>query len=320
MSLTAVVLAAGQGKRLKTGRAKVLHQAGGRALLDHVLAAVDDCGADDVVVVVGHLREQVEDHLRTGAARTVVQDPPRGTGDAVRCALPGLPGDGDVLVVSGDTPLLRGETLRRMVAARREAGSAAVVATAELADPGAYGRVVRDAHRRIAAIVEARDADAATLAVREVNAGAYLFDARALAEGLAAITADNAQGEYYLTDAVGHLTRRGAAVLAFTLDDPDEMRGVNTREELAAAHRLLNRRQLRRLSAEGVTVLDPDTTWVDTRSRLGRDVVLEPGVHLRGRCVVPDGCVIGALSVLTGVTLAEGEEVPPLTSRHATSD
>ncbi len=320
MPLTAVVLAAGQGKRLKTGQAKVLHRAGGRALLDHVLAAVADSGASDVVVVVGHLRHQVEDHLRTGSFRVVVQDPPRGTGDAVRCALPVLPDDGEVLIVSGDTPLLRGRTLRRMVEARREAGAAAVVATAVLDDPGAYGRVVRHPAGGVSAIVEARDADPATLAVREVNAGAYLFDRSALAEGLSAITTDNAQGEYYLTDAVGHLAERGLAVIACTLEDPDEMLGVNTREELATAHRLLNRRQLRRLAAHGVTVLDPETTWVDDRCRFGRDVVLEPGVHLRGCCVVPDGCVIGALTVLTDVVLEAGERVPPLTSRHAGSD
>ena len=311
MSLFAVVLAAGEGKRLASGRAKVLHEAGGRPLIDHVLAALAPLSPDRVVVVAGHRREQVEAHLG-GGARIVVQDPPRGTGDAVALALRALPGEGDVLVLSGDVPLIRAQTLERLVAERRRTGAAAALVTAELPDGGAYGRIVRDGAGDVAAIVEARDAGASQRAIREVNAGTYAFDVVDLAGVIGKVKAENAQGEYYLTDAVRLLVQRGRKVIALTLSDPDEMAGVNSRGDLAEVNGLLARRVVAELQASGVTVLDPATTWVEPGCRVGRDTVLEPGVHLRGGCVIGEGCVVGANSVLEGTTVPDRTVVAPL--------
>jgi bifunctional UDP-N-acetylglucosamine pyrophosphorylase/glucosamine-1-phosphate N-acetyltransferase len=313
--LSAVVLAAGEGKRMRSSRAKVLHEVGGRALVDHVLAALDPLHPSAVVVVVGHLRAQVEAHLAGRGVRLAVQEPPRGTGDALARALPLLPAGGDVIVLSGDVPLITPRTLSALVALRRTRGAAAALATAVLPEPGAYGRVIRESSGTVAAIVEARDATAEQREVREVNAGTYVFELAALGAALPALRPDNVQGELYLTDAVATLVAAGREVAALVLDDPAEMAGVNSRADLALVCSLLNARVLRALQEDGVTVLDPATTWVDPDCTVGRDTVLEAGVHLRGGCAVGGRCRIGAHSVLDGVTLAEGTTVAPLTLR-----
>lgn len=316
MSLAAVVLAAGEGKRLKTRRAKVLHEAAGRALLDHVLSAVEPLEPDPLLVVVGHLRAQVEAHLAGRAVITVVQDPPRGTGDAVAVASARLGEVDEVLVVSGDVPLVRTATLAELVALRRAENAAAAVLTAVLPSGGGYGRIVRGAGGDVQAIVEARDASAEIRAIREVNAGTYAFEAAALRPTLALLSPDNDQGEYYLTDVIGLFVAGGLRVVASPLADPAEMSGVNTRAELADVHRLLNERVIRRLQVEGVTVLDPATTWVDAGCEVGRDTVLEPGVHIRRGARVGEGCRIGAHAVLEGVAVPDGVVVAPLSYRR----
>ncbi|MFI5165408.1 MAG: NTP transferase domain-containing protein [Thermoanaerobaculales bacterium] len=314
-SVAAVVLAAGEGKRLCTRRAKVLHEVGGRALLDHVLASVAALRPDPLVVVVGYLREQVEAHL-AGQALLAVQEPPRGTGDAVACALPLLPHHGEVLVISGDAPLVTAATLWSLVELHRERTAALVLATAILPDPAGYGRIIRDTSGAVTAIVEARDAGPEQLEIREVNAGTYLFDLEALSSALRQVAPDNDQGEYYLTDVVKVLVSGGQRVDGLVLDDPADMAGVNTRADLAEVNRLLNERLIRRLLASGVTVLDPATTWVDSNCSVGADTVLEPGVHLRRGCVIGRGCRLGAHTVLDHVTLADSGSVPPLTYRR----
>jgi len=317
VSLSVVILAAGEGKRLKTARAKVLHEAGGAALIDHVLASLGPLAPERTVVVVGHLRDQVERHLADSGAAFVVQDPPRGTGDAARVALPLLPEAGDVLVLSGDVPLVTAETLGVLVELRRSSGAAAALVTAVLAEPGGYGRVIRDGGGDVVAIVEARDATGEQRAVHEVNAGTYAFEIAELRPALASLEPDNAQGEFYLTDAVAWIVARGLRVVASALADPAEMAGVNSRADLAEVHRLLNARVIRRLQESGVTVLDPATTWVDVDCRVGRDSVLEPGVHLRRGCTVGERCRVGAGSVLDGVSLGTDSVIPPLTLRRS---
>ena len=317
MSLSAVVLAAGEGKRLKTARAKVLHEAGGRSLLDHVLAAVEPLRPNRTVVVVGHLRDQVEAHLAGCGVALAVQDPPRGTGDAVAKALPLLPEAGEVLVLSGDVPLIAAGTLASLVELRRSKAVAAALVTAVLADAGAYGRIVRNGAGDVAAIVEAKDANDEQRGIREVNAGTYVFDLAELRLALGRLRPDNAQGEYYLTDVIGGLVGGGLEVAGLPLTDVAEMAGVNCRADLAEVHRLLNARVIRHLQEAGITVLDPATTWVDGNCSVGRDTVLEPGVHLRCGCSLGERCRIGAGSVLDGVTLEAGTSVPPLTFRRA---
>ena len=232
-SLSAVVLAAGEGKRMRSDRAKVLHEVGGRPLVDHVLAALEPLHPSPVVVVVGHLREQVEAHLAGRGVRLAVQQPPRGTGDAVVRALPVLPEHGDVIVLSGDVPMITSRTLETLVDLRRTRRAAAAVATAVLRTPGSYGRIVRAPSGDVAAIVEARDATLEQTALGEVNTGTYAFEITALREALPELRPDNAQGEYYLTDVVGVLASRGRVVVGLPLEDPTEMAGVNSPADLA---------------------------------------------------------------------------------------
>jgi len=313
--LSAVVLAAGEGKRMRSGRAKVLHEVGGRALIDHVLAAVETLAPSPLVVVVGHLRAQVEEHLAGRGVAVAVQDPPRGTGDAVARALPLLPEAGETLVVSGDVPLLTAATLEALVELRRERRAAAALVTAVLPEPGSYGRIMRDGTGDVGRIVEARGATLEQRAIREVNAGTYVFDVGALRRAIGQIRPDNEQSEYYLTDVVGILATGGLRVAALPLADLAEMAGVNSRSDLGEVHRLLNQRTVRRLQEVGVTVLDPETTWVDADCTVGRDSELEAGVHLRRGCVIGERCRIGAHSVLDGATVADGTAVPPLSFR-----
>jgi bifunctional UDP-N-acetylglucosamine pyrophosphorylase/glucosamine-1-phosphate N-acetyltransferase len=310
-----VVLAAGEGKRMRTGRAKVLHEAGGRALIDHVLAALDPLAPSPIVVVVGHLRAQVEAHLAGRNVALAVQDPPHGTGDAVAHALSHVPAEGDVLVLSGDAPLITSATLEALVELRRSRSAVAALATAVLTEPGNYGRIVRNQSGDVVAIVEARDTTVAEQSILEVNAGTYVFELAALRGAIPGLQPDNDQNEYYLTDVVGILAAQSLRVAGLQLEDPAEMAGVNSRTDLAEVHRLLNARIVHRLQEAGVTVLDPTTTWVDADCTVGGDTVLEAGVHLRRGCVIGYGCRIGAHSVLDGVTVPGGAAVPPLTRR-----
>jgi bifunctional UDP-N-acetylglucosamine pyrophosphorylase/glucosamine-1-phosphate N-acetyltransferase len=243
--LSAVVLAAGEGKRMRSGMAKVLHEAGGLPLIDHVLAALEPLRAAPVVVVVGHLRGQVEAHLAGRKVKFALQEPPRGTGDALARALPLLPDGGDVVVLSGDVPLITSRTLQALVTLRRARRAAGALATAVLAAPGSYGRVVRGPAGDVAAIVEAKDATTDELAVAEVNAGTYVFEIGALREALPELRAENAQGEFYLTDVVGILAARGEVVAGLPLADPAEMAGVNSPAELAEADARFRERDAR---------------------------------------------------------------------------
>ena len=230
----------------------------------------------------------------------------------MRIGLSGVPsGVAGVVVLSGDVPLLRIETLRRL-AGSVEAGAAAAVLTAVLEDPGSYGRVIRGPDGAIDRIVEARDASAEERAVREVNAGIYAFRTAGLDPLLDGLGRDNDQGEYYLTDVVGMLRRRGERVTAMVLDDPDEMLGINDRADLARVAAVLNGRVLDELMASGVTVMDPATTWVEPGCTVGRDAILEPGVVLRHGTVVGENARIGAHSVLAGAEVSPGTIVPPL--------
>lgn len=309
------ILAAGQGTRMRSDLPKVLHPLAGRPLLDHVIdLALEFARPHDVVVVVGHQADAVTGVVRERGVHEVLQEPQNGTGDALRVALEGLrQRDFDRLVVlSGDVPLLRRESLCRLMA-EVESGHAAALLTAVVDEPGSYGRIIRAADASVAEIVEAADARAEQLEIREVNAGVYAFDRSHVVDALAVLGSDNAQGEYYLTDVAAELRRRGLNVAAVRLDDPEEMQGVNTREDLARAGRVLNHRVVSGLMDAGVSIRDPETTWVDPRAVVGREVVMEPGVVLCGFCHIGDGARIGANCVLEDAAVGAGEIVPPLT-------
>jgi bifunctional UDP-N-acetylglucosamine pyrophosphorylase/glucosamine-1-phosphate N-acetyltransferase len=304
-----VVLAAGEGTRMKSAVPKVLHELGGRTLVGHAVAAAQALEPAHLAVVVGHGRDQVEAHLaRIAPGVTVaIQDRQLGTGHAVSCALEKLPElDGVVVVTYGDVPLLTGGTLRDLVDRHVADGNGVTVLTAELENPAGYGRVVRDASGGILGIVEQQDASTAVQQVREINSGIYAFDARVLSDGLARLTTDNAQGELYLTDLVAIARTDGRGVGAHRTADGWQTEGVNDRTQLAALGGELNRRILDGWMRAGVSVVDPATTWVDVTVELGRDVVLRPGVQLHGATRIDDGAQVGPDSTLTDCSVGAG--------------
>ena len=307
----AIILAAGLGTRMKSDTAKVLHEVAGEPLVGHVLRAVRDAGIEDVVVVVGHQREAVRAYLqnRHAGARTAVQETMRGTGDAVRQALPEIPDDADtVMVLAGDTPLLTGETLRTLAAHHTETGAAATILTARLQDPSGYGRIVRDGHA-VQRIVEHKDASDNERAIDEINSGLYLFEAAALREGLQHLTSHNAQGEEYLTDVVEWLVDNGRTVSAYIAEDPEEIHGINDRVQLAAAGAVLRERVAQRWMREGVTIEDPATTWIEADVQLQPDVVLRRNSHIAGSTTVESGAVIGPDTTLVDCAVGAGATV-----------
>lgn len=307
----AIVLAAGLGTRMKSQTAKVLHEVAGEPLLGHVLRALRAADITEVVVVVGHQRERVTQYLATAApwAGVAVQERMRGTGDAVRQAMPHVPDTAtSVMVLAGDTPLLTGETLAHLWHRHAESGAAATILSARLADPTGYGRIVRR-DGEVREIVEHKDATEAQRAIDEINSGLYVFDADALREGLRNLGSGNAQGEEYLTDVVGWLVGQGRPVAADIADDPDEIHGINDRVQLAAAGAVLRQRVNEAWMRAGVTIEDPATTWI------GADVVLEPdsvirrNTELTGSTSVAAGAVVGPDSTLEDCEVASGATV-----------
>lgn len=312
-----VVLAAGEGKRMRSATPKVLHELAGRTMLGHVLLAGRALDPEHLLVVVGHEGEQVTEHVARldPGATAVVQAPQNGTGHAVRVALDGLresqPGalEGTIVVVPGDAPLLTAATLRRLVDEHEAAGAAATLLTALLEDPTGYGRVVRGAGGDVERVVEQVDADETTLAVREVATSVYAFAAAPLRAALGRLSADNAQGEEYLTDVVGLHRAAGLRLHAVLVGDPREVAGVNDRAQLAAAARDLRDRLVQAHLRAGVAVLDPATTWVDADVVLEPDAVLRPGVQLHRGTVVRRGAVVGPDTTLTACDVGEGAVV-----------
>ena len=316
-----VVLAAGEGTRMKSSIPKVLHAVGGRSMVHHAVTAAAELAPDHLVVVVGHGRDEVTAHLADVApkAAAVVQEEQHGTGHAVQCALADLPADlaGVVVVTYGDVPLLTGAVLAELVAAHAEQANAVTILTAHLGDPTGYGRVLRTAGGSVTGVVEQKDATDEQRAVTEVNSGIYAFDAAALAEGLARLDTDNAQGELYLTDVVGHAAAAGRRVGALAVSDTWAVEGVNDRVQLAAVHRELNRRTVERWMRAGVTVVDPATTWIDADVTLSRDVLLEPNTLLRGTTSVDEAALVGPNCLLVDTAVGAGAEVSATTSYGA---
>ncbi len=307
-----VVLAAGEGTRMRSRLPKVLHPVLDRPLLGHVLAATGALGPAETVVVVGHGRAAVIDYLgeHHPDVATSVQEEQRGTGHAVRTALARRSlSDGPVVVLAGDAPLITTETLRAMLAAHADTAAAATVLSAFVDDPTGYGRVVRDAHGAVSGIVEHKDADEVQRTVREVNSGVYAFAPDALVDALARLGTDNAAGEEYLTDVLALLRADGQVVGAVAAASPDEVMGVNDRAQLADVARRLRDRVLLAWMRAGVTVVDPATTWVGVGVELEPDVVVHPHTQLEGRTRVAAGAAVGPDTTLRDVEVGADARV-----------
>ena len=311
-----VILAAGEGKRMRSATPKVLHTIAGRSLLGHVVEAASSLEPAHLVVVVGHGRDQVEAHLAEVApwALTVVQSEQNGTGHAVRIALADLSArgiatsEGPVVVLTGDTPLLTAETLVGLLADHDAAGASATVLTARVPDPAGYGRIVRDGDA-VQRIVEDKDADEAERAIDEINSGMYAFAADRLEASLGRLTTDNAQREEYLTDVVGLLRADGDHVSASVCVDSDEILGVNDRVQLAQAAAIMRDRINVRWMRDGVTIVDSASTWLDVDVDIAPDVTIRPQVTLRGPTSIATGAVVGPGTTLTACEIGAGAEV-----------
>lgn len=296
---------------MKSRRSKLLHEVAGRSMLSYAVNAAEEVHPEHLVVVVGHEREQVMQHLSEVApmVETAVQDQQLGTGHAVQCGIAGLADlGGQIFVTYGDVPLLDGETLRQMSAAHEASGAGITVMTARVPNPTGYGRIVRDGER-IARIVEERDATDDERAIDEINSGIYCFDASLLAEGLGHMSSDNAQGELYLTDVILFANRQARAVNAFPIEDVWQTEGVNDRVQLARMNAEMNRRICERWMREGVTIIDPATTWIEAGVDLGRDITILPNTQLQGATSVAAGATIGPDTTLRDVEIGEDATV-----------
>ncbi|TCC56508.1 bifunctional UDP-N-acetylglucosamine diphosphorylase/glucosamine-1-phosphate N-acetyltransferase GlmU [Kribbella pittospori] len=308
-----VIMAAGLGTRMKSAIPKVLHEIGGRSLVGHAVVTARALDPEHLVVVVGSGRELVEAHLQEidPGARTAVQEQQLGTGDAVRAGLTAVPADfdGSVVVTSGDVPLLEAETLQELIAEHDKQGNAITVLTARVPDPTGYGRIIPGDDGTVAGIVEHKDATPQQRQIDEINAGIYAFDAATLRDGLSRLTTDNAQGELYLTDVLAIAKSDGKRVGAYATEDAMQTEGVNDRVQLATLRAELNRRYLDKLMRAGVTIVDPNTTWVDQTVRIERDATLLPNTQLHGATTVGSGTTIGPDTTLSDVQIGSGATI-----------
>jgi bifunctional UDP-N-acetylglucosamine pyrophosphorylase/glucosamine-1-phosphate N-acetyltransferase len=307
----AIVLAAGEGTRMKSALPKVLHPIAGRAILDHVLGATQAAQAKEVRIVIGAGRELLEAHLASSFPQgtLVVQEKRNGTGHAVQIALENAAQVGTVMILAGDTPLITSETLIEFVSAHFDSKSDASVLTAQVPDPFGYGRIVRDATGELSKIVEERDADEFEREIDEINTGIYLFDIAKLRSALAGLKSGNAQGELYLTDVIEILKSAGSSVAAIASEDYTETLGINDRAQLALCVAIMRDRINEGHMKAGVTILDPTTTWIDSGVAIENDVTILPGSSLSGKTSIATGSVIGPRSVLDGVQVGTGSKI-----------
>lgn len=304
--LRAVILAAGKGTRMRSKLPKVLHKVGGKAMLQHVLDAADAAGAAEKIVIVGHGAELVESMVGE-QGKIVLQAEQLGTGHAVMQTKEALAGfTGTAMILCGDTPLLDGEELKKFYEAHVQSGAAATVLTAFMDNPFGYGRIVRDADGNVQGIVEEKDADAQQKLIKEINTGIYCLECPLMFDVLATLTCDNAQGEYYLTDVLTKLNEAGKKVGGVVTEDSDMVMGINSRRQLAEAESVMRVRILNKLMDEGVTIMDPASTFIEGSVKIGRDTVIYPFTWLEGSTEIGEGCEIGPNVRLTNVEVGNG--------------
>ena len=312
--LNVLVMAAGLGTRMKSRRAKVLHELGGRPLIAHVVRTAQSLEPQSIVVVVGYQAEEVEKAALAEVgelASFVHQREQRGTGDAMECARSLLENSDSLLLsIYGDTPLIRAETMRKLIEHHRSSGAACSILSVRLENPTGYGRIIRDEHDQFQRIVEQRDATEEERKVREINSGIYCFETKDLFEALKRVEPKNEQGEYYLTDVAEILKLSGRKVEVFIHTDPRELSGINTRAELAEFENLLRRNAIRRLMTEvGVTFIDPSNAYISPEAEIGGDTIIYPGVAIEGKTVIGENCVIRSGARVTNSKLGDNVTV-----------
>ena len=303
-----ILLAAGHGTRMKSDLPKVLHSLGGKALFLHALDTAQRLGPERVAVVVGHGADAVRRAYKGNGVAWAIQDKQLGTGHAVLCAQEAFNGfAGEIVILSGDVPLIQENTLRAMIERHRRRNAAATLLTAVLEDPKGYGRILRDAQSNLTGIVEEKDASEAQRKIREVNAGVYVASAQFLFAALSGVKNNNKQGEHYLPDIVAVGLDQGLTIETVTAEDPREMMGVNSREELAFMEKNLRQSINKKWLLAGVTLKDPETTYIDEGVTIGKDTVIGPNTQLRGKTIIGERCQIDGSAFLTDAEI--GDEV-----------
>lgn len=304
-----VILAAGKGTRMKSDTPKVLHQIFNKTLLGYVIDAVNNTGlVDENIVIVGHQAEKVEEFVKSNYdnAKTVLQTPQLGTGHAVSMVCPYLKDfDGEVIILCGDTPLITSETLKTFVESHRKMNSDVTVMSAVFDDPANYGRIVRNENGSLNSIVEEKDATAEQKLIKEINAGIYCLNWAKIQSAFSELKTNNAQGEYYLTDIIEWGNNNGLSVNAHILERNEEIYGINSKLNLAEASKMLNKRTLNKFMADGVTIIDPDATWIDPQTEIGKDTIIYPSTYIEGKNKIGNNCKIGPFAHLRGDVVLE---------------
>ncbi len=309
--LKSVILAAGKGTRMKSETPKVLHTIFEKTLVGYVIEAVNGTGlADENFVIVGHQAERVEEYIKNNYsnARTVLQSPQLGTGHAVSMVLPYLQDfDGEVVILCGDTPLITAETLKEFVEYHKNNKSDLTVMSAIFDNPTNYGRIIRNGNGHVEGIVEEKDATPEQKAVKEINAGIYCLDWKKVKPAFSELKTNNAQGEYYLTDIIKWGNENGLSVNAYTLKNNEEIYGINSKANLAEAAKFLNKRVINKHLTNGVTIIDPDTTWISPETEIEADTIIYPSTYIEGENKIGKNCKIGPFAHLRGGVILDDE-------------
>lgn len=306
---SAVILAAGEGTRMKSNHPKVAHEICGKPIVQHVIESVEGAGIDDIVVVVGHKSEEVQSCIES-EVKFALQEKQLGTGHAVMCAVDYIKdNDGITLVLTGDTPLITDATITSLISYHNNHGFSGTILTSKLDNPSGYGRIVRDGEDNVLKIVEQKDASEDERLINEINSGIYCFDTQRLMEALKSIGTNNAQGEYYLTDVIEIMRSRGLLVGAYVAPDSSEIMGINSRLQQADAARVMRKRILMNLMTEGVTIIDPDNVYIDKTVVVGKDTIIYPGTVIEGKSIIGEECIIGPNTRLVDSIIHDNVEV-----------
>ena len=309
--LKSVILAAGKGTRMKSETPKVLHTIFDKTLVGYVIEAVNNTGlADENFIIVGHQAERVDEYIKENYsnAKTVLQEPQLGTGHAVSMVLPYLNNfDGEIVILCGDTPLITSETLKEFVENHRKNKSDLTVMSAIFDNPTNYGRIIRNANNNVEAIVEEKDANSEQKEIKEINAGIYCLNWKKIKPAFSELKTNNAQGEYYLTDIIKWGHNQGLNVNAYTLKDNTEIYGINSKANLAEAAKYLNQRVIKKHLTNGVTIIDPETTWISPETEIEADTIIFPSTYIEGKNKIGKNCKIGPFAHLRGGVILDDE-------------